>query len=112
MIQNAANSAVGRHVIRLARAQGVRTVNVVRRAALIDELSAEGGDLVLLDGDDLAARLRATIGDAPLPLALDAIGGTATQRLADCLSDGGTLVNYGFLSARSLPDHAGPGDPA
>ena len=68
---------------------------------------AEGGDLVLLDGDDLAERLRARVGEAPVPLALDAVGGAATQRLADCLSDGGTVVNYGFLSGaacRITPD--------
>ncbi|MBW8055662.1 MAG: alcohol dehydrogenase catalytic domain-containing protein, partial [Nitrospira sp.] len=34
VIQNAANSAVGRHVIRLAGARGVHTVNLVRRESL------------------------------------------------------------------------------
>ena len=38
------------------------------------------------------------LGDANLPLALDAIGGTACLHLAQSLSMGGTVVNYGFLS--------------
>jgi NADPH:quinone reductase-like Zn-dependent oxidoreductase len=99
VVQNAANSAVGRHVIRFARARGVHSVAVVRRDSLIGELEAFGADAVLVDGDDLAGRLRARIGDeAKVKLAIDAVGGAATLRLADCLSDGGTVVNYGFLS--------------
>ncbi len=99
VIQNAANSAVGRHVIRLARARGLRSANVVRREALVDELKAIGADCVLLEGPNLAARLRAAIGDeAAVRLGIDAVGGDACLHLADCLSKGATLVNYGFLS--------------
>src|SRR5205814_2581726 len=41
LIQNAANSAAGRDVIRITHELGYKTVNVVRRAELIDELRAE-----------------------------------------------------------------------
>jgi NADPH:quinone reductase-like Zn-dependent oxidoreductase len=98
VIQNAANSGVGHCLIRLARQAGVRTVNVVRRKELVDPLRLFGADVVLTDGPDLDARVRAAIGEAPLPLAIDAVGGTGTQRLARCVSDGGTVVNYGVLS--------------
>lgn len=98
VIQNAANSGVGHCLIRLARLAGVKTVNVVRREELIAPLRAFGGDVVLTDGPDLDARVRAEIGAAPLPLAIDAVGGSGTQRLARCVSDGGTVVNYGVLS--------------
>lgn len=98
VIQNAANSGVGRHVIALARADGIRTVNVVRRAEAIAPLREIGADIVLVDGDDLADRVRAETGGAGARLALDAVCGDATRRLADCLEDGGTVVTYGFLS--------------
>jgi len=98
LIQNAANSGVGHCLIRLARLAGVKTVNVVRREELLAPLRAFGGDVVLTDGPDLDSRVRAAIGDAPLPLAIDAVAGAATQRLARCVSDGGTVVNYGVLS--------------
>jgi len=98
VIQNAANSGVGHCLIRLARQAGVKTINVVRREALVEPLKAFGGDAVLTDGPDLDKRVRAAIGEAPLPLAVDAVGGSATQRLARCVSDGGTVVNYGVLS--------------
>ena len=97
-IQNAANSGVGHCLIRLARQEGVRTVNVVRRQELIEPLRASGGDVVLTDGPDLEARVRAAIGDGKAPIAIDAVGGSATQRLAQCVSEGGTVVNYGLLS--------------
>ena len=98
VIQNVANSAVGRLVIALGRQRGLRTVNVVRRADLIDELKALGGDVVLVDGDDLASRVAQTTGEAPIRLGLEAIGGSATGRLADCLASDGTLVHYGSMS--------------
>ena len=98
VIQNAANSGVGHCLIRLARLAGVKTINVVRREELVEPLRAFGGDVVLTDGPDLDARVRAAIGDAALPLAIDAVGGSGTQRLARCVSDGGTVVNYGVLS--------------
>ncbi len=98
VIQNAANSGVGHCLIRLARLAGVKTVNVVRREELVRSLRESGGDVVLTDGPDLDARVRSVIGSDALPLAIDAVGGSATQRLARCVSDGGTVVNYGVLS--------------
>jgi NADPH:quinone reductase-like Zn-dependent oxidoreductase len=107
VIQNAANSGVGEYVIQLARARGVRTVNVVRRADAVAPLEALGGDVVLVDGPDLAARVATATGKAKIALALDAVGGAATDRLAQCLAPGGTVVNYGALSGEAC--HLGPG---
>lgn len=101
VVQNAANSGVGRLVVELAREIGMRSINVVRRPELVEPLRAAGADVVVLDGPDLAARVRDEIGDGTVPLALDAVGGAATQRLARCLTDGGTVVNYGILSGES-----------
>jgi NADPH:quinone reductase-like Zn-dependent oxidoreductase len=98
VVQNAANSGVGRLVVEFAGEIGVKSVSVVRRPELIEPLRAAGADVVLLDGPDLAARVRDVIGDGLVPLALDAVGGAATHRLAQCLSDDGTVVNYGILS--------------
>jgi mitochondrial enoyl-[acyl-carrier protein] reductase / trans-2-enoyl-CoA reductase len=102
IIQNTANSAVGRFVIQLARGKGVRTLNVVRRADIGSTLTALGADAVLVhDGvasGDLRERARAATGGAPIVLAIDAIAGDAAGALAACLGDGGTLVNYGLLS--------------
>jgi len=98
VIQNAANSGVGHCLIRLAKQAGVKTINVVRRESLVAPLKAYGADVVLVDGPDLDERARAATGGAPLPLAIDAVGGSATQRLARCVDEKGVVVNYGLLS--------------
>src|SRR5438094_227932 len=98
IIQNVANSAVGRLVIRLALALGVRTANVVRRDTLFDELKTLGADACVVDGPDLAEAVKAKTGGAPIRLALDAVSGQATARLSGCLAEGGVVVNYGSMS--------------
>ena len=100
VIQNAANSAVGRYIIQLAKTKGVKTLNVVRRTELFGELRKIGADVVLLDGDDLAKRVRSEVGDANIPLAIDAVAGEGTLSLGGALSEGGTVVNYGLLSGK------------
>ncbi len=98
LVQNVANSAVGRWVIGLARARGLRTLNVVRRDALFDELSALGADACLVDGPDLAQRAAQATQGAPIRLALDAVAGQATARLADCVADAGVVCTYGSMT--------------
>lgn len=101
LIQSAANSGVGNCLIQLAKAAGIRSVNVVRRAGLADELRALGADVVAVDGPDLAERVRAATDGAPIRLAIDAVGGTQVVRLGDCLDEEGTIVNYGLLSGEN-----------
>ena len=98
VIQNVANSAVGRLVIMLAKRQGLRTLNVVRRESLFGELSALGADACIVDGDDLAARAKAATGGATIRLGLDAVSGAATGRIAACVADEGHVVTYGSMS--------------
>ena len=100
LVQSAANSAVGGYVIQLARQRGIKTVNVVRRSGLADDLIAKGGDVVLIDGPDLAAKIKRATDDAPIQLALDAVGGDTFGRLANSLNNDGTLIAYGVLSGR------------
>jgi NADPH:quinone reductase-like Zn-dependent oxidoreductase len=100
LVQNAANSNVGRYLVSLAKLRGVRTVNVVRRPELAAELGALGADVVLVDGPDLAARVAAATAGARIRLGIDAVAGEATQRLAECLCDGARLVCYGAMSQR------------
>jgi trans-2-enoyl-CoA reductase len=102
VIQNAANSAVGRLVIQIAKANGWRTINLVRRPELIDELRALGGDAVLLDNDEVKDQIAAATGGAPVRLALNAVGGDSALRLANALSPGGTHVTFGAMGRQPL----------
>ena len=102
LIQNAANSAAGRAVIQIAHELGYKTVNVVRRAELIGELHAEGGDVVLVDGEYLREEVKAATSGAPIRLGLNAVGGDSALRLANCLAPESTLVTYGAMSLQPL----------
>ena len=101
LIQDAANSGVGHCLIRLAGMHGLRTVNVVRREGLEDGLKALGADVVVVDGADLAERVKKATGGAAIRLAIDAVGGTQIIRLGDCLADEATILNYGLLSGEN-----------
>jgi mitochondrial enoyl-[acyl-carrier protein] reductase / trans-2-enoyl-CoA reductase len=102
IIQNAANSGAGRAVIQIARKLGFKTVNVVRRAELIDELRADGGDVVLVDNDKLRDEVKAATNGAPIRLALNSVGGESALRLANCLAFGGTMVSFGAMSLQPI----------
>ncbi|MGM0584146.1 MAG: zinc-dependent alcohol dehydrogenase family protein [Pseudomonadota bacterium] len=99
--QSAANSAVGRLVIRFAKAKGLHTVNIVRRAELMPELRELGADAVVVD--DRAGHLSDKIAQAagaPPKLALDAVGGEMTGELASACGKGGVVAVYGLLSGQ------------
>ncbi len=98
VLQDAANSNVGRYLIALAAKWGIRTVNLVRREEVCDELKELGADAVVLDGPNLPERIREATGGAEIRLGIDAIAGEAVMRMADCLADGGLIVNYGALT--------------
>ena len=101
VIQNAANSGVGEYLIQLAKIRGLKTVNIVRRESAVAAVKAMGGDVVLVDGDGLPKQVVAATQDAKIRLAIDAVGGKSTGNLANCLTEGGVLVNYGMMSGES-----------
>ena len=102
LIQNAANSAAGRAVIQIAHELGYKSVNVVRRGELTDELRAEGGDVVLVDAENLREEVKAATTGAPIRLGLNAVGGDSALRLANCLAPGSTLVTFGAMGLQPL----------
>ena len=108
VIQSAGNSAVGRAVIAIAKKMGIHTVSVVRRPELIEELRKLGADAVLVEGPDLAKRVREATDKARIMLALDSVGGPGLMPLNDCLANGGTLVAYGVMSGGPGPFFTAP----
>lgn len=98
VIQNAANSGVGRLVATFARRRGLRTINLVRRESLFPELRALGADVCLVDGPDLFEQVEAATGGAPVRLGIDAVGGEATLRMGRCIAESGFVCNYGVMS--------------
>lgn len=105
VIQNASNSAVGRFVIMMAKLKKLNIIAVVRRPDVVEMLKNDGADVVLVANEDtdpekMVAELKIATGGNLPKLALDAIGGNASNLLAKCLEDGGQVVNYGLLSGQ------------
>ena len=98
VVQNAANSGVGRWVIAFAKTRGLKTANIVRRPELVAELEAIGGDIVIIDSPDVSEGIKAAAGQAELRLALDGVSGPAAGVLAATLSPRGTLVSFAAMS--------------
>jgi NADPH:quinone reductase-like Zn-dependent oxidoreductase len=97
VVQNAANSGVGRSVISIAKARGLKTINVVRRPELIPELEAIGGDLVVVDEDDAIDKIRATVGKDRVQLAIDGVSGKSSALIASALTADGAFVVYAYM---------------
>ncbi|MEP4195032.1 MAG: zinc-dependent alcohol dehydrogenase family protein [Aliishimia sp.] len=106
VIQSAANSGVGSYVVQLCKARGLNLMNVVRRESAIEGLKELGAEHVLVDGPDLAKRVRQATG-AKMSLALDAVAGETFGRLGETLKKQGTLVNYGAMSLQPVSMVAG-----
>ena len=104
IIQNAANSNVAGFVRVLAEQIGVNVINLVRRPELITHLKQRGIAHVALDHPASIKAICLELGASPR-LALDAIGGPATARLAHAAADNGLVLAYGFLSEEPYQIH-------
>lgn len=108
IVQNAANSGVGRCVIQLARQAGIRCVSFARRPGLFDELRALGADAVFPDDGEGFAAAKAMLGGANAALAFNAVGGESALRLMKLLAEGGTHITYGAMARKPLTIPNGP----
>ncbi|KAI5292021.1 mitochondrial 2-enoyl thioester reductase [Ascosphaera acerosa] len=121
LVQNGANSGVGRAAIQLAREWGIKTLNVVRERAtpelteaLRQELAALGATSVITEREAATAGfLREHVqqitrgGREPVRLALNCVGGKSAAALAKLLAPGSHFVTYGAMAKQPLPLPAG-----
>ncbi|KAH8433589.1 enoyl-[acyl-carrier-protein] reductase [Aspergillus melleus] len=118
LIQNGANSGVGRAAIQLAREWGIKTLNVVRERetpekteVLKQELRELGATAVVTEAELLSGDFKNKVneltrnGKEPIRLALNCVGGKSATALAKTLAPGSHLVTYGAMSKQpvSLP---------
>src|ERR1700741_4303685 len=72
LLQSAAGGELGRMIIRLAKRDGVRTLNVVRRRDAVAELEALGADAVIVSGDGpIEQHVREIVGPQGVLYAID-----------------------------------------
>lgn len=110
IIQNGANSAVGRFVIQLCKIWGIRCISVIRDRPEYEQLERElfnlGSATVVkaerLPLPETQEYLRSLFkGQRPV-LGLNCVGGQAALDLARLLQDGSPLVTYGAMSKKPL----------
>ncbi|KRB76457.1 NADPH:quinone oxidoreductase [Nocardioides sp. Root190] len=108
LVQNAANGAVGRMVAQLGAARGINVVGLVRRSAGVEELAAHDiGRIVATDTDDWAEHVRAIVGDAPIKVGVDSVGGRASGEVLSLLAESGTLVVFGAMQSPTMEISSG-----
>lgn len=115
LVQNGANSGVGRAAIQLGREWGIKTLNVVRERqtpeeteALKQELKDLGATAVVTEAELLSGEFRNIVkeltrqGKEPIRLALNCVGGKNATALAKVLAPGSHMVTYGAMSKQPV----------
>lgn len=98
LLQNGSGSVVGRQVIQLAKYWGIKTINVVRRDDVIEELKSLGADEVINSSkEDVVARVKEITGGKGAYGALDAVAGKNTKTIVSSVRDGGKVFVYGNM---------------
>ena len=109
LIQTAAGSQLGRAMMQFAKVRGLLLVNVVRRAAQAEELRAAGAShVVVVPGEDLAARVREWTGNTGATAAIDSVGGQTGTEVLAALRSGGTSLLFGALDEKPVVVDPGP----
>lgn len=99
VLLNAANSALGRMIIRTAAARGLRSVAIVRQASQVDALKAIGASAVVVSSDDhFAEQLADACQTHHAGIGFDAVAGTMTGTMLKALPGGARVLVYGALS--------------
>lgn len=103
LLQSAANSQLGKMIIRLCRHDGVKTLNVVRRRSSIAELKAQGADAVIaVEDGPIADQVRSIVGPQGVRFAIDPVGGEISSGVFESLADDGRMLVYGSLTGEAL----------
>lgn len=108
VIQNAANSGVGRAVIDIAKRIGVKTVNIVRTHQQVEELESIGGDIQMTFDDLKEKRFSSLLEGITISLALNGVGGESARLITRALSTGGLMITYGAMGKEPVILDNGP----
>jgi NADPH2:quinone reductase len=103
LLQSAAGSELGRMIIRLARNDGIRTVNIVRRREAVAELESLGADAVIVSGDDpIDEQVRRIVGPEGVKYAIDPVIGETGTQMYKALHEEGRMLLYGSLTGQPM----------
>jgi NADPH:quinone reductase-like Zn-dependent oxidoreductase len=103
LLQSAAGSELGRMIIRLAKRDGVRTVNVVRRRESVAELEALGADVVIVSTEGpIDEQVHDIVGRDGVKYAIDPVVGQTGTAMFKALHEDGRMLVYGSLTGEPI----------
>jgi NADPH:quinone reductase-like Zn-dependent oxidoreductase len=109
LLQTAATSELGRMMIRLAKHDGIRTVNVVRRREAAAELQRLGADAVVVSTEGpIDEQVRKIVGPQGVRYVIDPIIGETGTQVFQALGDEGRMLVYGSLTREPMRVGADP----
>ncbi|WP_371784359.1 zinc-dependent alcohol dehydrogenase family protein [Streptosporangium subroseum] len=101
----AATGGVGLAAIQVANRIGAVSIATTRsRDKKQRLLDAGAAHVIVTDEEDLAERVKEITGGRGVRTAFDPIGGPGAATIASAVAPGGTLVIYGMLDPRPVPD--------
>jgi NADPH:quinone reductase-like Zn-dependent oxidoreductase len=103
LLQSAAGSELGRMIIRLAKRDGIRTLNVVRRHEAVAELERLGADAVIVSTDGpIDEQVRGIVGPGGVKYAIDPVVGETGTQMFKALHEEGRMLVYGSLTGEPI----------
>lgn len=109
IVINAANGAVGKTIIQVARNRGLNVVALVRSNGSLEDVQALKLDTVFATNQEgWQDQVREAVGDGRVAGAVDMVGGEAAGDLLGLLSERGVLLSFGAMADWKL--HLSIGD--
>ena len=103
LLQSAATGELGRMIIRLAKHDGFRTINVVRRREAAQELKDLGADAVIVSGEGpIDEQVHDIVGSQGVGFAIDPAAGQTGTEIFRSLSEDGHMLVYGSLTGEGI----------
>uniref|UniRef100_A0A7S0RMK9 Enoyl reductase (ER) domain-containing protein n=1 Tax=Chlamydomonas leiostraca TaxID=1034604 RepID=A0A7S0RMK9_9CHLO len=108
VVLTAAGSALARMAMGLCKAQGIKTIGIVRRRETFDEIRAAGATEVVCSADeDVVKRIGEITGGQGAWAALDCMAGDTTNKMCEAVRVGGKVVLYGGMDGLEAKVHLG-----
>jgi NADPH2:quinone reductase len=109
LLQSAASSELGRMIIRLAKHDSIRTINVVRRREAVAELQRLGADAVIVSTEGpIDEQVRRVVGHEGVKYAIDPVAGETGTQMYQALGEEGRMLVYGSLTGEPIRVGADP----
>jgi NADPH:quinone reductase-like Zn-dependent oxidoreductase len=103
IIQNASAGQVSRFIRAFAKRDGVKLIDIVRKAEHVKQLKAEGAEYVLnSSAENFVAQLKSLAHELNATMAYDAVGGEMTAQLLNAMPANSEVVLYGGLSGINI----------